>query len=87
MSTSKDKIIKSLEKSVKEMQLIEAGKMEGPDFGTMLIELKAAREKRGGTGRGQGRKPAGYSTRIWVTSEEKKLITDHRAAEKKLKQH
>jgi len=87
MSTQKEKIIKSVKKGIKEVELMESGKLKGPDFGEMMKELKAERDQRGGAGRGQGRKPAGYTTRIWVTSEEKKLITDRRAAAKKNKHH
>lgn len=53
------------------MGLMEAGKLQGQDFAEMMQELKGDRDKRGGAGRGQGRKPAGYTTRIWVTNEEK----------------
>ena len=86
MTTEKEKIIKSIKKGVKEMKLMEAGKLEGQDFAGMMQELKTNRDKHGGAGRGQGRKPAGYTTRIWVTDQEKKLITDRREAEKKIKQ-
>ena len=86
MSTAKEKIIKSIKKGVKEMKLMEAGLLQAQDFGEMIKELKAERDKRGGAGRGQGRKPAGYTTRIWVTDQEKKLITDRRKAEKKASQ-
>ena len=87
MSIQKEKIIKSIKKGVKEMKLMEAGKLQGQDFGEMMKELKTSRDKHGGAGRGQGRKPAGYTTRIWVTNEEKKLIADRRAAGKKIKHH
>lgn len=85
MGTQKEKIIRSIKKGVKEMKLMEAGELQAQDFGEMMLELKASREKHGGAGRGQGRKPAGYTTRIWVTDQEKKLITDKRKAEKKMK--
>ncbi|MCD6013892.1 MAG: hypothetical protein K0Q79_3754 [Flavipsychrobacter sp.] len=86
MATQKEKVIKSLKKGVKEMKLIEARELQAQDFGEMMQELKASRDKHGGAGRGQGRKPAGYTTRIWVTDQEKKMITDKRKAEKKVKQ-
>jgi hypothetical protein len=85
MSKQKEKIIKSIKKGVKEMKLMEAGKLQSQDFGEMMQELKAHRERHGGAGRGQGRKPAGYTTRIWVTDQEKKMIIGKRAAEKKVK--
>ncbi len=85
MVTQKEKIIKSLKKGVKEMKRMEAGELQAQDFGEMIQELKASRDKHGGAGRGQGRKPAGYTTRIWVTDQEKKMITDKRKAEKKMK--
>ena len=78
MSAQKEKILKSIKKGVKEMKLIEAGKLQAQDFNEMMQELKTSRDKHGGAGRGQGRKPAGYTTRIWVTDQEKKLITDRR---------
>jgi len=87
MATQKEKIIKSLKKGIKEMELMESGKLQGQHFGEMMQELKAERDKHGGAGRGQGRKPAGYTTRIWVTNEEKKLIIDRRATENKIKHH
>jgi len=85
MNTQKEKIIKSIKKGVKEMKLMEAGKLQAQDFGEMMQEMKASRDKHGGAGRGQGRKPAGYTTRIWVTDQEKKLITDRRKSEQKIK--
>ena len=80
------KILKSVKKGVNEVQLMAAGKLQRRDFGEMMQELKAEGE-HGGAGRGQGRKQAGYTTQIWVTNEEKKLITDKREADKKMKQH
>ncbi len=78
MSTKKEKIIKGLKKGIKEFELIQTGELKVPDFAEMIQELKAERDKRGGAGRGQGRKPAGYTTRIWVTPEEKALILSTR---------
>ncbi len=78
MST-KEKIIKGIKKGAKEFELIQSGELLVPDFAETIQELKAERDKRGGGGRGQGRKSAGYTTRIWVTSEEKALILSTRA--------
>jgi hypothetical protein len=85
MSTEAEKIIRSIKKGVQDMKQMEAGKLQGQDFGEMMQELKADRDKHGGPGRGQGRKPAVYTTRIWVTDQEKKMITDKRNAERKMK--
>jgi hypothetical protein len=85
MSSAKEKIFKSIKKGVKEIELIEAGKMKGQPADEMVEELKKERDSRGGAGRGQGRKPAGYTTRIWVTDQEKILITDRRKAAKEIK--
>jgi len=74
MSAKKEKILKNIEKGIKEFDLMQSGKLTTPDFNTVLEDLKTERENRGGAGRGQGRKPAGYTTRIWVTPEEKAMI-------------
>lgn len=76
--SKKEKIIKGIKQGVKEFELIQSGKLMVPDFMEMIQELKAERDNRGGAGRGQGRKSAGYTTRIWVTPEEKALILSTR---------
>ncbi len=83
MISTKEKIIKSIKKGLKEIELMESGKLKGQDFGEMMMALKSERNKHGGAGRGQGRKPAGYTTRIWVTNDEKEMIKARRKAEKK----
>ena len=79
MSTQKEKIIKGIKRGVKELTLIQSGKLQAPAFADMIQEAKAERDNRGGAGRGQGRKSAGYTTRIWVTPEEKALILSTRS--------
>jgi hypothetical protein len=74
MSAKKEKILKDIKKGIKEFDLMQSGKMKSPDFNTVLQDLKTERDNRGGAGRGQGRKSAGYTTRIWVTPEEKTMI-------------
>jgi len=78
MATKKEKIIKGIRQGVKEFDLIQSGELKVPDFAEMIQELKTERDNRGGAGRGQGRKSAGYTTRIWVTPEEKALILSAR---------
>ena len=78
MATKKEKIIKGIRQGVKEFDLIQSGELKVPDFAEMIQELKTERDNRGGAGRGQGRKSAGYTTRIWVTPEDKALILSAR---------
>jgi len=43
MSSKKEKIIRAIKKGVREMKLMEAGKLRAQDFGEMMMELKAQR--------------------------------------------
>jgi len=76
--SKKEKIIKGIKKGGKEFERMQSGELQVPDFAETIKELKAERDNRGGAGRGQGRKSAGYTTRIWVTPEEKALILSSR---------